>query len=43
VGTLAFVLKKPRSSIRLEIRPHSAFTAFRALLPSENYSAELSG
>jgi hypothetical protein len=41
-GTLAF-LKKPRSSIGTEIRPQSAFTAFRALLPSANYSAEWSG
>jgi hypothetical protein len=27
----------------MEIRPQSAFTAFRALLPSASYSAELSG
>ncbi len=40
--TLAFV-KKHRSSIGLEIRPQSVFTAFRALLPSANYSAEVSG
>jgi hypothetical protein len=33
-------LKKPWSSIGLEIRPQSASTAFRALLPSKNYSAE---
>jgi hypothetical protein len=39
VVTLAF-LKNPRSSIGMEIRPQSAFTAFRALLPSANYSAE---
>ncbi len=36
-------LKNPRSSIGLEIRPQSAFSAFRALLPSANYSAEWSG
>jgi hypothetical protein len=40
-GDLA--LKNPRSSSGLEIRPQSAFTAFRALLPSANYSAEWSG
>ncbi len=32
-----------RSSIGLEIRPQSAFTAFMALLPSANKSAEWSG
>ncbi len=32
-----------RSSFGLEIRLRSAFTAFRALLPSANYSAEWSG
>jgi hypothetical protein len=32
--------KHSRSSIALEIRPQSAFIAFRALLPSANYSAE---
>jgi hypothetical protein len=32
-----------RSSIGLDIRPQSAFTAFRALLLSANYSAERSG
>ncbi len=37
------VFKKPRSNYGLEIRPKSAFTAFRALLPSANYSAEWSG
>ncbi len=37
------ILKNPRSSIGLEIRPESAFSAFRALLPSENHSAEWSG
>ncbi len=35
--------KNPRSSIGLKIRPQSAFTAFRALLPSANSSAEWSG
>jgi hypothetical protein len=35
-----FLKKKHRSSIGLEIRPQSVFTAFRALLPSVNYSAE---
>jgi hypothetical protein len=34
-----FIYKKHRSSIGLEIRPQSTFTAFRALLHSENYSA----
>jgi hypothetical protein len=29
-----------RSSIDLDIRPQSAFTAIKALLPSANYSAE---
>ncbi len=38
VVTLA--LKNPRSSIGLEIRPQSAFTSFRALLPSAKNSAE---
>jgi hypothetical protein len=33
-------IKYLRSSIDLEIRPQSAFPAFRALLPSANYSAE---
>jgi hypothetical protein len=37
--TLAFI-KKHRSNIGLEIRPQSAFTAYRAPLPSANYSAE---
>jgi hypothetical protein len=32
--------KNPRSSFGLEIRPQSAFSAFRALLPSANNSAE---
>ncbi len=40
MGTLAF--KKAYASIGLEIRPQSAFTAFRALLPSADYSAEWS-
>ncbi len=40
--TLAFK-KNHRSSIGLEIRPQSAFSTFRALLPSAIYSAELSG
>jgi hypothetical protein len=31
--------KNPCSSVGLGIRPHSAFTAFRAILPSANYSA----
>ncbi len=35
--------KNPRSSIGLEIRPQSAFSAFRVLLPSANYSAEWPG
>ena len=39
VVTLA-LKKNPRYSIGLEIRHQSAFTAFRALLPSANYSAE---
>ncbi len=34
------LIKTPGSSIGLEIRPQRAFTAFRALLPSANYSAE---
>jgi hypothetical protein len=37
------VLKNPRSSIGQEIRPQSAFSDFRARLPSANYSAEWSG
>jgi len=41
-GDIGF-FKKHRSSFGLEIRPQNAFTAFRALLPSENYSAEWSG
>ncbi len=41
-GDIGF-LKNPRSSIGLEIRHQSAFSAFRALLPSANYSAEWSG
>ncbi len=41
-GDIGF-LKNPRSSLGLEIRPLSAFSAFRALLPSANYSAEWSG
>jgi hypothetical protein len=40
--TLAFQ-KNPSSSIGMEIRPQSAFTAFTAHLPSASYSAELSG
>jgi hypothetical protein len=32
--------KNSKSSIGLKIRPQGAFTAFRALLPSANYSAE---
>jgi hypothetical protein len=32
--------KNERSSIGPEIRPQNAFIAFRALLPSANYSAE---
>jgi hypothetical protein len=38
-GDIGFFFN-PRSSIGLEIGPQSAFTAFRALLPSANYSAE---
>jgi hypothetical protein len=34
------VLKKDGSNICLIFRPQSVFTAFRALLPSANYSAE---
>jgi hypothetical protein len=34
---------KKRSSIGVVIGPQSVFTAFRALLPSANYSAEWSG
>jgi hypothetical protein len=41
-GTLAFK-KKARVSYGLEIRPQSAFIAFRALLHFANYSAERSG
>ncbi len=37
------IKKNPRSSIGLEIRPQSAFSAFRALLPSANYCAEWFG
>jgi hypothetical protein len=36
-------LKKHRSSIGLEFGPQSAFTTFRAFLPSANYYAEWSG
>jgi hypothetical protein len=32
-----------RARIGLESRPQSALTAFRAFLPSANYSVELSG
>jgi hypothetical protein len=39
--TLAF-LKNPRSSIGLEIRSQSAFTTFRTLLHTANYSILLS-
>ncbi len=35
--------KNPRSSIGLEMRPQSAFSAFMGFLPSANYSAEWSG
>jgi hypothetical protein len=41
VVTLA-LKKNPSYSIGLEIRPQSAFTAFRVLLPSANYGAEWS-
>jgi hypothetical protein len=37
---VTLALKNPRSCIGLEIRPQSAFTNFRALLPSANNSAE---
>ncbi len=37
------IYKKPRTCIGLEIRTQSGFAAFRALLPSANYSAEWSG
>ena len=42
VLTLAFS-KNTRFSIGLEIRPQSAFSAFRALMLSANYSAKWSG
>ncbi len=42
-GDIDFLPKNPRSSIGLEIRPQSAFSTFRALQPSANYSAEWSG
>ncbi len=42
VVTLAFK-KNPMSSIGLEIRPQRAFSSFRVLLPSANYSAQWSG
>jgi hypothetical protein len=38
-GDIGF-LKNPRSGVGLEIRPQSAFSACRAVLPSANYSAE---
>jgi hypothetical protein len=38
-GDIGFVKKIPRCSIDLEIRPQSAFSAFRALPPSANYTA----
>jgi hypothetical protein len=38
-GDIVF-FKKTRSSIGLEIRPQSVFTALRVLLLSVNYSAE---
>jgi len=37
-GDIGLWNKNPRSSIGLEIRPQSAFTAFRALMPCANYS-----
>jgi hypothetical protein len=39
-GDIGFLHTKTRSSIGLEIRPQSVFTALRALLLSANYSAE---
>ncbi len=39
-GDIGCLKKNPRSSIGLEIGPQSAFSAFRALLPSANYTAE---
>jgi hypothetical protein len=39
-GDIGFLKKNPRSSFGLEIRPQSAFSGFRALLSSANYSAE---
>ncbi len=35
------VFLKPRSIIGLEIRLQSVFTAFRALLPSANFSTDV--
>jgi hypothetical protein len=40
---VTLVLKKYRSSIGLEIRPQSAFTDFKTLLPSAKYSTQRSG
>ncbi len=39
-GDIGLFLKMHRSIIGLDIRSQSAFTAFRALLPSANSSAE---
>ncbi len=40
---IGFFKINPRASIGLEIRPQSALTSFRALLPSTNFSAKWSG
>ncbi len=40
---IGFFIKNPWSSIGLKIRPQRAFSAFRALLLSANYSVEWSG
>ncbi len=42
-GDIGYLKKNPRPSVGQEIRPQSAFSAFRPLLPSANYSAEWSG
>jgi hypothetical protein len=40
VSVVTLALKNLGSSIGMEIRPQSVFTAFRALLPSANNAAE---
>ncbi len=42
-GAIGYFKKIPRSSIGLEVKPQSAFSVQRALLPSANCSAEWSG